>query len=524
MFCYKCGAELPDKSQFCYKCGSKICVDKRTDTSNGELLENKKTKVFYVGNGRIEFTESEYREVLLRSIFEKNAEISRLYLKSYAMWEIDSFEKMYNEYREKFSKIINQNLVIAIKILMKFGVDTYDKSSLYDLVVKRINMEELLKEYFADFERVEQRVLELNDEAEERKKIKSPWRGGGAGFSGAIKGAILASILNAGSNLIGVAEDGLISSFDQKEIKNLKRACFNNGTSIEILTEILYTFICDLGEVVYLLLIKDGAESPNHWWTIDKMLSKRNNAIELYNTREISKEEMIDALCVCYQVFPIQVYIKDDLWVIDRGLVEDIWKICCFDGTERYAVRSFMNMDSYYSLAYYVKLRDENGGLPKLNTGTEIITFLLNKEESSAEYTHKSLPIEEIVKLILQVDMLSAIFESVRSSTHLENKRSALAEILDDDNFFEKTIKEMMVYESIDIDTAVNASKTSAIAILQLNDEEKAIMEEISGNIILAIKNGIEKITEELKEKSDFQDAIRDYDRYMLNSNFIENK
>ena len=130
------------------------------------------------------------------------------------MWEIDSFEKMYNEYREKFSKIINQNLVIAIKILMKFGVDTYDKSSLYDLVAKRINMEELLKEYFADFERVEQRVLELNDEAEERKKIKSPWRGGGAGFSGAIKGAILASILNAGSNLIGVAEDGLISSFD----------------------------------------------------------------------------------------------------------------------------------------------------------------------------------------------------------------------------------------------------------------------------------------------------------------------
>lgn len=74
---------------------------------------------------------------------------------------------------EKFSKIINQNLVIAIKILMKFGVDTYDKSSLYDLVVKRINMEELLKEYFADFERVEQRVLELNDEAEERKKIKA---------------------------------------------------------------------------------------------------------------------------------------------------------------------------------------------------------------------------------------------------------------------------------------------------------------------------------------------------------------
>ena len=69
-----------------------------------------------------------------------------------------------------------------------------------------------------------------------------------------------------------------------------------------------------------------------------------------------------------------------------------------------------------------------------------------------------------------------------------------------------------------------NSSKTSAIAILQLNDEEKAIMEEISGNIILAIKNGIEKITEELKEKSDFQDAIRDYDRYMLNSNFIENK
>lgn len=49
-------------------------------------------------------------------------------------------------------------------------------------------------------------------------------------------------------------------------------------------------------------------------------------------------------------------------------------------------------------------------------------------------------------------------------------------------------------------------------------------MEEISGNIILAIKNGIEKITEELKQKSDFQDAIRDYDRYMLNSNFIENK
>lgn len=463
MFCIKCGCELPEDAAFCFKCGNKTpssIISESNREETGKKEDDEIVNRFKVGDNEIVFNKSQSKELLVRGIFEKNAEISRCYLMTFGLYELDNFEQIYNEYYDLFLKIVNQNLTVAVRALLKMGIDSYDKYFLNNAVTQYLDLESGFKAYYHDLEMIEEKILEFSADAHEREKIKNPWIGGGAGFTGALVGAAKADILNAGSNLIGKIGDGIINALDKRTISKLKQECFENHSAVFMLADILYEIVCAVGQIVYQIMIAENKAKDNNWTDLNKIIAKRNNLFELHETNSINKDDLIKKLSEYYNEHPFAVYAKNDILALNPFLEYDISLLCKLDGTSMWFNKTVYELGYSFSLIYWrLCVRDEGNNLPELYDGEDRISKILNDDliiklyNNEDEYESNRILNDVSFKVGLFKTLIEKNLPSKKEMESATNQE--MASILTDESMFIKPVQELIVYSGVSVSEAM---------------------------------------------------------------------
>lgn len=200
MFCTKCGNKVDDNDLFCSKCGNKI----KSVNLEQKNIKNDKEEWKLKFEFGVSFNQNQCKELLIRSIFEHNASKSYYDFRAYCIYEINDFDEIYNEATQKFDYLLKSNIDIAVNALIELGVDYVDNNTIYSYIKDEIEKDEKLDLFYKPLNDLDALITKLSDEKKLRESYRSPWRGGGFGFKGAIKGAMKASVLNADQILLAV--------------------------------------------------------------------------------------------------------------------------------------------------------------------------------------------------------------------------------------------------------------------------------------------------------------------------------
>ncbi len=254
LICPECRKEVSDKAEKCPHCGcpKEIILDsyeiaKTEEGKQGkEKLEQEDIEKKRVENEYIVFPMAEYmlrfsteleQYILLRRIYEYTAR--RLRAKVYDYYEKSSFRQII----ENVPKMIETGLSSVIDVSMEM---------LYDEKI-RMTPEAFLNKYYddyrydMDYDRIIGKVVEKYAEVlGEREALiryrnlqnasRSRWQGGGFGVKGAVKGAIMAGVLNAGTDFLRSFGDSAQrqsdAAYTQRKIAELKDSAYVQGQII----------------------------------------------------------------------------------------------------------------------------------------------------------------------------------------------------------------------------------------------------------------------------------------------------
>lgn len=233
--CPDCEKKISDRVEACPFCGcpakyfsisqekviSQSPESSQFDT-NKEIENNCKTVEF---EEKIKFNFGDFQIEYPRS----TEKISKLYGK-YVAFAKEFYVKYYNMYTSAGSMYsvlsdVTQKVIIDIQ-------QTVDEAckDLYSFGIK-ITRADFIEEYGIDFQReinslynqydgVQQEKQEITYKREVQKASRGRWQGGGFGIKGAIKGAVNAAVLNAGSDILHSVGDSIAQSGDKRYINN----------------------------------------------------------------------------------------------------------------------------------------------------------------------------------------------------------------------------------------------------------------------------------------------------------------
>lgn len=214
--CSDCGMMVSDRVDNCPKCGcpSQFFVDinKDSERKNIQSFENKEYPqknnkvndriVFKLANGTISYPRSAseyahlYGEFVRKSLIAVGNLVARYNRESDLSGIINNVvpygKKLFDELIDDMIKVMfEKGLIIHKDNFIKVYGEVYD----YNYYIKVSQVSNMYNE-------VVQQKKELMQQELMRKASRGRWQGGGFGVKGAIKGAITASALNAGSDFL----------------------------------------------------------------------------------------------------------------------------------------------------------------------------------------------------------------------------------------------------------------------------------------------------------------------------------
>lgn len=241
MFCMQCGQKLPDEAKFCISCGAKIpnftANPSNIDFNSEQIsLQSGRKKAeekppeesesvaieFTIHDNPISFGDSIINYVKYRKSFYTDTE---KYLISVVeqtgkiyMSETDP-DKKFELFADMGQKIITYAFDKAHEFIIGQGVYTISRQQLINYAGNNV------RAFYNAYQKLEEDYLKLvaNEEQirEYREQVNSspgPWSGGGFGIKGAMKGAITASALNLGSNMLRRIGGAISDSIDRSII------------------------------------------------------------------------------------------------------------------------------------------------------------------------------------------------------------------------------------------------------------------------------------------------------------------
>lgn len=261
MFCNKCGAKISDDSIFCSVCGARISVSEQSIDDEYEYEEEAVSFSSAPATQSQDYTDDEYEEyeeedeesydeenLLAFKFMGVDFKFSYDYTIAASAADdiVDIFQQTDDEIDELFDDIHASIEDVINKVLPAFmngfnrmedafhnallaedcvhiGRDTV--KVLFDRMYETC-LEQSLQPYFEASDKLAEFAERLRSFRTIERASRGKWQGGGFGLRGALKGAIHAGILNAGTSLIRNIGDSITDSKDREEYRKLDRKLY----------------------------------------------------------------------------------------------------------------------------------------------------------------------------------------------------------------------------------------------------------------------------------------------------------
>lgn len=302
--CPDCGKMVSERATVCPDCGCPAEFYIKDDAKKVEksVLEEEKL---------------EYK--LLQGVVATYKKSDAIYANLYGLYIVSSlnaYDKLLDLYKK--SKTIG----VAIRQVPEAGAEIIDNvfqktvEYLYSVGITT-TVEQFISgfesKYDFDYEghvyRVIEKyenILEIQDQQRLSRKLEKAgrgrWQGGGFGLKGAIKGALTASVLNAGSDVLHSFGDSAKASADAKKIESKLSALYNDSDTKRALCGSVELIIMEIFDALACYMAQEGKVNPHK-----KMYDEHQRADVLYESCmefEHDQEKLISKLTECILIYP----------------------------------------------------------------------------------------------------------------------------------------------------------------------------------------------------------------------------
>ena len=182
---------------------------------------------------------------------------------------------------------------MAAKDLYSFGISITRKNFDSEYVPEFKNEIESLFQQYAG---VEQERDDLEYQRQVEKASRGRWQGGGFGMKGAVKGAMNAAVLNAGSGLLHSIGDGFTKSGDRRYINNRFEAIYaSEENRTEFVSSVFYCFESVL-EGIKIEMDENNLIDIDVFGDYDDISSTYETAITFEKSADKLFEKMVDCI------------------------------------------------------------------------------------------------------------------------------------------------------------------------------------------------------------------------------------
>lgn len=221
----------------------------------------------------------------------------------------------------------------SIGYLYENGVKTIDSNTFIEkYYYEYFNYNDYLNKLQEEYINITQTAKELSRYRELQKANRSRWQGGGFGVKGAIKGAVTASALNAGSDFLRGFGDVSKSISDNGKIKNMKKDLLKKYKEDPEILNAIYTCVLGCLEALMIELSKNGK--------IEFIKLNSNDALALYkNTISYEKDVniIISNIVECIRLNPYNGIFYEKLYEIDYKN-EDLNNLVMYLGLDNFSL------------------------------------------------------------------------------------------------------------------------------------------------------------------------------------------
>lgn len=365
MFCMNCGTKLPDHAKFCFNCGAKVpdgLGDGEAASADTEgqvpdtpvpaaalpdepLPDIPGSHFTVLGKYTVELPRGTAVYNQLWAPFNREGtriavlarhEI-RKHLKEHTVEDPVEFSAQVLSYCMSACDPLFET---AVDLLIDHDIDYVTKKDLWDQLDDSVRATDLVKAMLADKAAIEDYQKDL---AVEKEANKASWQGGGFGITGAISGAVKASMMNTAQDALSSLGRSITGNSYSARLERFIRDR-SAKRNYPAMADDFISSICryDLFAEVHRLLVAE-CDLPEASFETDKADSRRKNLLERFANGKIEEEDVLKGLCSCLEITGNTLPVYKALLELEPSAARDVFQMAEAEGEELVLAQSVWN-------------------------------------------------------------------------------------------------------------------------------------------------------------------------------------
>lgn len=242
---------------------------------------------------------------------------------------------------------IQATLKYGVSVLIKNGINHIDVSTLTELSFKDIDYSRYIEPFVEYANQIQQIASQINNYRDLQRMGRGNWSGGGFGLSGAIKGAMMAGALNAGTSIFRGIGDSVTNSKDRSKISKIKRQIFEDPKTLETLCNGVY--YCCYGVFFGVRDILQGYQLiPQIGFEIKNTNARFNNILAQYKEKNIDGRNALKGMLECLSDYPYEPRFYTELYLLADDKKRELLSIAEYFGLKEEYLDNITKIDLNY--------------------------------------------------------------------------------------------------------------------------------------------------------------------------------
>ena len=301
MFCFNCGKEIQNEAKFCPFCGTpqNDISTNGTNEPDNEIVDGESHEFSIAYETVVSFDKRFDVYNSLRCGFETRRIRNMMEVQMKNVSDGTDFDGFYEKIIPYTTDLMKKNIEMCVELLFNIGIDYLDSETLTKKINERVSNYEIVNEIFKPIEE----IGELAEQLEENSNTRY-WSGGGFGFSGAIKGAIGAEILNLGTSALVGGVKFITGTTNDDKINKAKAKIFKDRNLHRKALMLINIMNRELFKLMYEIIREDDSSIPFIKFDESKAMGKFKNIVKMHEEKKISKHQAIEGIGDCIQMYP----------------------------------------------------------------------------------------------------------------------------------------------------------------------------------------------------------------------------